>query len=89
VAQRIRAMIANLGCEMAQIGIAAPEDIDKGMTLGLNYPAGPLALTEEMGAGSVLAILRHLQEISGEDRYRPSQWLRRRALLGLDIHAPD
>jgi 3-hydroxybutyryl-CoA dehydrogenase len=83
IAQRISAMIANLGCEMAQAGVAAPGDIDLAMTLGLNYPAGPLALADALGPRVVLAILERLQAITGEDRYRPSLWLRRRALLGL------
>ncbi|MCR9212938.1 MAG: 3-hydroxyacyl-CoA dehydrogenase [Proteobacteria bacterium] len=89
VAQRIRAMIANLGCEMAQIGVATPEDIDKGMKLGLNYPLGSVELAENMGSRNTLQILENLQAITGEDRYRPSQWLRRRALLELPIHTPD
>ena len=89
VAQRIRAMIANLGCEMAQIGVATPEDIDKGMKLGLNYPLGSVELAENMGTQNCFHILEKLQEITGEDRYRPSQWLRRRALLNLPIHTLD
>ena len=89
VAQRIRAMVANLGCEMAHIGIAAPEEIDLALRLGLNYPLGPLELAAEMGPQNVLAMLERMQAITGEDRYRPSQWLRRRALLGLDIAAPN
>jgi 3-hydroxybutyryl-CoA dehydrogenase len=89
IAQRIRAMVANLGCEMAQIGLAAPADIDTAMTLGLNYPQGPLQLADAMGPATVLAILGRLQEITGDDRYRPSQWLRRRALLGLSTAEPD
>lgn len=89
VAQRIRAMIANLGCEMAQIGVAAPGDIDLAMRLGLNYPLGPLELAAELGPDRVLATLVRLQAITGDDRYRPSAWLRRRAQLGLDIGTPD
>ena len=41
ISQRIRAMIGNLGCEMANIQLASPEDIDLAMRLGLNYPMGP------------------------------------------------
>jgi 3-hydroxybutyryl-CoA dehydrogenase len=89
VAQRILAMIANLGCEIAQIGVASPADIDTAITLGLNYPQGPLALTDAMGAAKVLRILDNLQRITGEPRYRPSQWLRRRALLGLPAATAD
>ena len=83
IAPRICAMVANLGCEMAQTGVALPEDIDTAMTLGLNYPQGPLALTDAMGSEIVLAILDSLIAITADPRYRPSLWLRRRALLGL------
>lgn len=83
IAPRIRVMIANLGCEMAQTGVATPEDIDTAMTLGLNYPQGPLALTDVMGPEIVLAILDTLTAITADPRYRPSLWLRRRALLGM------
>jgi 3-hydroxybutyryl-CoA dehydrogenase len=89
IAQRIRAMVANLGCEMAQIDVAAPQDIDTAMKLGLNYPQGPLELATEIGIRDTLEILTNLQAITGDDRYRPSQWLRRRALLDLPIHTPD
>jgi 3-hydroxybutyryl-CoA dehydrogenase len=89
IAQRVQAMIANLGAEMAQVGIAAPAEIDLAMRLGLNYPLGPLELAEKLGPKTVLAMLEHLQTITGEDRYRPSLWLRRRALLGLSMHNPD
>ncbi|MFW6077762.1 MAG: 3-hydroxyacyl-CoA dehydrogenase, partial [Hyphomicrobiales bacterium] len=66
IAQRLRAMIANLGCEMAQIGIAEPTEIDVAMRLGLNYPSGPLELAEEMGLATVMAILQSLQAVTGE-----------------------
>jgi 3-hydroxybutyryl-CoA dehydrogenase len=88
VLQRVRAMIANLGMEMAQIGLAAPADIDLAMRLGLNYPKGPFAIAEEMGAAATFAVLQQLQAITGDDRYRPSLWLRRRALLGLPLDTP-
>lgn len=87
VAQRIVAMVANLGCEMAQMGLAAPRDIDKAMRLGLNYPLGPLEWVDKLGAARLLSVLRQIQALSGDDRYRPSPWLRRRADLGLDIWA--
>jgi len=83
IAQRMVAMIANLGCEMAMIGIASAADVDTAMTLGLNYPRGPLALADWLGVRNCHEILVQLQAITGDDRYRPSQWLRRRAQLGL------
>jgi len=88
IAQRIVAMIANLGAEMAQMGLASPADIDKAMQLGLNHPAGPLAFAEKLGVKRTYEIMCRLFESTGSDRYRPSLWLRRRALLGLPAATP-
>ncbi len=89
IAQRICAMVANLGCEMAQIGVAAPDEIDLALKLGLNYPRGPLEIAEDFGVRDMLEMLETMQDITGDDRYRPSLWLRRRALLGLPCHTPN
>jgi len=84
-AQRIMAMIVNTGCEIAQRGIASPADIDDAVRIGLGYPTGPLALGDRIGARRVFDVLAGLQAATGDPRYRPSQWLRRRALLGLTL----
>lgn len=81
VGQRIQAMIVNIACEIAQLGIATPSDIDRAVKLGLNYPAGPLSLGDSLGAARVLEILESMQTVTGDMRYRPSLWLRRRVLL--------
>jgi 3-hydroxybutyryl-CoA dehydrogenase len=86
ILQRMRAMIANLGCEMAQIALATPADIDTAMKLGLNYPLGPLEIAEEMGVARTYAIIAAIHDATQDPRYRPSLWLRRRALLGLGAH---
>ncbi|HEX8758322.1 MAG TPA: 3-hydroxyacyl-CoA dehydrogenase [Steroidobacteraceae bacterium] len=85
VAPRILAMIVNLACEIAQMGIGTPEDIDVAMRLAQNYPRGPFEWGEWIGAQRAHDMLRRIQEITGSDRYRPSLWLRRRALLGLPL----
>src|SRR6185437_1908518 len=89
IAQRITAMVANIGSEMAQMGLASPADIDKAMQLGLNYPLGPLGFAEKLGVRTTYDIMRQLFESTGSDRYRPSLWLRRRALLGLPAATPE
>jgi 3-hydroxybutyryl-CoA dehydrogenase len=86
VAQRMCAMIGNLGCFMAEIGLASPDDINTAMELGLNYPLGPLKLVEKMEPDATLAIMEALSDLTGDPRYRPTLWLRRRAELGLSIH---
>ncbi len=86
VAQRMCAMIANLGTYMAEIGLASPSDIDLALTLGLNYPLGPIDLSEDLGVANTLEIMEAMQAITGEDRYRPTMWLKRRARLGLPLN---
>ena len=41
---------------MLEAGIATREDIDTGMTLGLNHPIGPLALSDLVGLDTLLFI---------------------------------
>ncbi|MFC7517022.1 3-hydroxyacyl-CoA dehydrogenase [Herbaspirillum sp. GCM10030257] len=86
VTQRVVAHIVNIACEIAQQDIADPQDIDRAVTLGLGYPLGPLAWGDQIGARTVLAILKNLEQQTGDSRYRPSPWLQRRALLGLSLH---
>jgi 3-hydroxybutyryl-CoA dehydrogenase len=85
VTQRIIAMIVNIACEIAQRGIARAAEIDPAIRLGLGYPAGPLELGDRIGPSRILTILQTIQNITGDLRYRPSLWLRRRALLGLSL----
>jgi len=89
VAQRILAMIVNIGCSIAQSGAATPDDIDKAVTLGLGYPQGPLAFGDFLGPDRVLEILISIFEMTGDPRYRPTPWLRRRALLGESLLTPE
>jgi 3-hydroxybutyryl-CoA dehydrogenase len=85
IAQRILAHIINIGCDAAQQRVASPQDIDTAVTLGLNYPYGPLAYGDRLGPKRVLTILRNMQAFYGDMRYRPSPWLTRRALLGVSL----
>ncbi len=85
VAQRTVATIVNIASDIAQQGVATPADIDAAVTLGLGYPKGPLALGDAVGPARIAAILDRLQALTGDPRYRPSPWLRRRAALGLSL----
>jgi 3-hydroxybutyryl-CoA dehydrogenase len=85
VAQRVVAHIVNVGCDIVQMRIATPEDLDRAVTLGLGYPRGPLALGDALGAPKVLAILEAMHDFYKEPRYRPSPWLVRRARLGVSL----
>jgi 3-hydroxybutyryl-CoA dehydrogenase len=85
VSQRVIAMIVNIACEIAQRGIARAAEIDPAIRLGLGYPAGPLELGDQIGPSKIVEILEKIQKITGDLRYRPSLWLRRRAMLGLSL----
>ena len=89
VAQRVLACIINIAAQVAARGIATPADIDRAVTLGLNYPKGPLAWADALGAGRILTILEGMHRCTGDPRYRPDPWLRRRAQLGVSLLTHD
>jgi 3-hydroxybutyryl-CoA dehydrogenase len=89
VAQRVVAHIVNVGCDIAQMRIATPEDLDRAVMLGLGYPKGPLAMGDALGAKRILEVLQNMHELYQEPRYRPSPWLRRRAQLGVSLLTPE
>ncbi|WP_379544252.1 3-hydroxyacyl-CoA dehydrogenase [Psychrobacter sp. R86515] len=85
VAQRVVAMVINLGCDIAMQGIASPEDIDNAVKLGLGYPYGPISWGDHLGASRILLILERIYGLTGDPRYRPSPWLQRRAKLDMSL----
>jgi 3-hydroxybutyryl-CoA dehydrogenase len=89
VAQRTVAMIVNIASDIAQQRIATPADIETAVKLGLGYPQGPLAFGDAIGAVTVLQILENMYAFYGDPRYRPSPWLKRRALLGVSLLTPE
>jgi 3-hydroxybutyryl-CoA dehydrogenase len=89
VAQRVVAHIVNVGCDIAQMRIATPEDLDRAVVLGLSYPRGPLAMGDALGPARILAVLEAMHDFYQEPRYRPSPWLKRRAKLGVSLLNPE
>ena len=89
VAQRVVAHIVNVGCDIVQMRIATPQDLDRAVTLGLGYPRGPLAMGDFLGPQKILTVLESMHELYQEPRYRPSPWLRRRAQLGVSLLTPE
>lgn len=89
VAQRLLAMIVNIGTRIAELRVAAPDDIDTAVELGLNYPKGPLALGDGLGPARVLAVLDGMFAATQDPKYRATTWLRRRAALGVSLRTPD
>lgn len=89
VAQRVVALIVNIGCDIAQQRIASPDDIDHAVVLGLGYPLGPLTMGNTLGPKRILEILMNMTAFYGDPRYRPSPWLIRRARLGVSLLTPE
>jgi 3-hydroxybutyryl-CoA dehydrogenase len=86
---RLQANITNLACDLCQQGVSTPGDVDLGMRMGFNFPEGPLAAGDRLGSGVMLKLILALYEFYGDDRYRPSPWLRRREMLGLSLSTPE
>ncbi|MBC7916653.1 MAG: 3-hydroxyacyl-CoA dehydrogenase [Rhodoferax sp.] len=90
VTQRVVANIVNIASDMCQQGICTPGDLETAVTLGLGYPLGPLAMGNLYGPTNVLEVLFNMQTVYGDQRYRPSPWLRRRGAIGLSLlHEED
>ena len=94
IVQRVLATIVNIASNISQRRIAAERrpmrlvlqaDIDDAVRLGLGYPYGPLSWGDRIGADKILAVLRAMQTLTGDPRYRPSPWLMRRARLGVSL----
>ncbi|MFC5523506.1 3-hydroxyacyl-CoA dehydrogenase [Polaromonas jejuensis] len=85
VTQRVLGTIVNIASDICQQGICSPKDLETAVTLGLGYPMGPLAMGDRYGPTNVLEVLFNMQTVYGDQRYRPSPWLRRRGAIGLSL----
>ncbi|MGI8695063.1 MAG: 3-hydroxybutyryl-CoA dehydrogenase [Mycobacteriales bacterium] len=70
-------LLPHLGDAVAMVddGYATEADVDRAMTLGCGYPAGPIAMLRARGAADVLAGLARIAEETGEPGDRPSPLL--------------
>ncbi len=66
---------------MVEEGVAAPQDIDRAMTLGYRHPMGPLMLGDLVGLDVRLEIADHLATVYGE-RFSPPDLLREMVARG-------
>ncbi|WP_116300820.1 3-hydroxyacyl-CoA dehydrogenase family protein [Alkalilimnicola ehrlichii] len=49
----------------------------------------PPALLAQVGSDNILRILVRMYDFSGDPRYRPSPWLKRRTRLGVPLTTPE
>ena len=82
VLERVVSALVNEASFAAGEGVAAPDDIDTAMKLGLNHPRGPFEWELELGSARVVATLADLRQTSGDERYDPAPELVARAEAG-------
>lgn len=85
IVNRILIPAVNEAVFLVAEGVAEPEDIDKAITLGLNWPMGPLKLIDYVGADTHLFITDVMVNETGDQKFRASTLLKqmvRANLLG-------
>jgi 3-hydroxybutyryl-CoA dehydrogenase len=78
---RIVCQLVNEACFAVAEGVGSEEDVDAGLTLGLNHPRGPFAWCEAIGIEQVCTTLEALWRERREERYRLAPLLQRRGML--------
>lgn len=79
---RTVAMLANEAADAVNQGVCSVADVDAAMCSGVNYPKGPLAWADALGAAYVRDVLNGLATGYGEDRYRCSPLIQRHVAAG-------
>jgi 3-hydroxybutyryl-CoA dehydrogenase len=82
VVNRILMPMVNEALFVLAEGVATPEDIDAGMTLGCNQPIGPLALADMIGLDVCLAVMEVFLNEFGDSKYRPCPLLKELVAAG-------
>jgi len=82
IVNRVLIPALNEAIYLVHEGIADPEDIDKAIKLGLNWPMGPITLLDYLGLDTTLSITEVLQREFG-DKYRACPLLRQMVRAGL------
>lgn len=82
VVNRILVPALNEAMYLVWEGVAEPEDIDKAVRLGLNWPMGPLYLADYLGHDTTLSIMEIFEKEFGE-KFRPCPILRQLVRAGL------
>jgi 3-hydroxybutyryl-CoA dehydrogenase len=82
IVNRILVPALNEAAFLVQEGVADPEDIDKAVKLGLNWPMGPLQLLDYVGLDTTFNITQVFMNEFQDSKYRPSPLLREMVRAG-------
>ena len=83
IVNRILVPALNEAIFLVQEGVAEPEDIDKAIKLGLNWPMGPLQLLDYVGLDTTLNIAQVFMNEFQDSKYRASPLLREMVRAGM------
>ena len=83
IVNRILVPALNEAVFLVQEEVADPEDIDKALRLGLNWPMGPLRLLDYVGLDTTLSIAQVFINEFQDSKYRPPPLLREMVRAGL------
>jgi len=83
IVNRILAPALNEAVFLVQEGVADPEDIDKAVKLGLNWPMGPLQLLDYVGLDTTFNITQVFMGEFQDSKYRPAPLLREMVRAGM------
>jgi 3-hydroxybutyryl-CoA dehydrogenase len=79
---RTISMIINEAYFSLEENLAAAQDLDEAMMLGVNYPLGPLEWSNKIGAKHIVTLLDELLHVTKNSRYAVSPLLRLKSLKG-------
>jgi len=83
IVNRILVPALNEATFLVQEGVADPEDIDKAVKLGLNWPMGPLTLLDYVGLDTTFNITQVFMSEFQDSKFRPSPLLREMVRAGM------
>ncbi len=83
IVNRILVPALNEAVFLVQEGVADPEDVDKAVKLGLNWPMGPLQLLDYVGLDTTFNITQVFMSELQDSKYRPSPLLREMVRAGM------
>ncbi|CAM5334498.1 3-hydroxyacyl-CoA dehydrogenase OS=Streptomyces tendae OX=1932 GN=GUR47_20810 PE=4 SV=1 [Streptomyces tendae] len=84
IVARTVARIIDLAFDAVAKGVAAPEDVDTAMRLGVNYPLGPFEWSRRLGDTWAYHLLANVHEWEPSGRCAPSLALHRHAAAAED-----
>ncbi|RSL33566.1 3-hydroxyacyl-CoA dehydrogenase family protein [Salibacterium salarium] len=68
--------------KLVEEGVATPEDIDKAVTLGLNYPMGPFTLQDYAGVDIGYHVMEYFKEELDDPHFAPPHLLKQLVRAG-------